>query len=644
MESQQSRSRRRSQRQITPSQPAPLVTEGGAVELAREKLQLSQLWQPILKILSSPWFLPFFISGATGVGAAIYIFSLPPVSECRNLSTGAADAEKLYCADVAARQGNIKALISALELVAQWPAEHPLHSQALELSNEWSQAMIVIARRQMEQGNQDYAKTLIQKVPKTSQYYAQAQDLLNTWTTDEGSTLIAQAETAIKAADWPAALDITRRLNLLGSEYWAGKSGELLVRLNYERGAWDKLEEARSWASWDAPPEYVKAIVLAQSIDPKTVAGQLVPQEVGAWVKAVIEYAQGLEASGDVAGAVNLITQIAPSLGNSQQNIPLLQLGQAEAAASQGTVWGYLEAVMRLEAIPREGILGEYVTQRQQAWELEAKNLGQLELAQWFASFDQGLGYQLAIQQAQTVGLGQPRRIAAQTLIAQWQRQAQASQEQPLLNVANQLAEKAEFEQAIEIANRIPMQASLYAMAQAQITEWRGELQRQLDQPILANARQLAKEKKLSEAIATARKISPSSPLYEEAQVDIRGWLRSQRQAEARETDSNPAWWSPSTSPTEPEVEPTPDTVEASPLPSNSPEATEAPMPTDSPTPTGETAPNPTTTPSPESTPTTAPPAATPSPELPPPAPASPPVEVPPPEPPPSPVLEPPPP
>ncbi len=599
MKSPKPPSRRRKKRQSPPVIEAGDLAESGAVQLTSPGARLVQFFSPVLVTLGSPWFWPFFISGATAIGAMVWMYSLPPISECRNLDLGASDAERLYCADLAARQGNVRALMTALDLVAQWPEDHPLYSQAQELSNEWSQATIVIARRQMEQGNQDYAKTIIQKVPKSSQYYAQAQDLLNTWTTDEGSILLAQAETAIKAADWPAALDITRRLSILGSEHWSTKSTELLGRINYERQAWGTLETARDLASWNTAQELVAAIVLAQAIDRNTVAGQLVPKEIGAWVDEVLTYAQEWEQAGDITAAVDLITQIAPSLPASAQNSPILILGRAQAAASQGTLSGYLLALLLLEQLPADERLNPYISERQLAWEAEAKNLGQLNMAQWLAGFDVGLGYQLAIQQAQTVALGQPRRPEAQGLIAQWQRQAQASQEQPLLRIANQIAETDTLDQAIVVANRIPANSMLSGMAQAQIRQWQGELQREADQVTLADALALAKDKKLSEAIALARKIGENSPVYQEARQNIRTWENTLRQEELRNQPA-PSWWSTPTEST-PEPEASPETPESEPTPEASPES---PAPEVSPSPTTpspETTATPTSSPSPES-------------------------------------------
>lgn len=627
----------KSQRKRRKSSDSSLVSEQGAIELSPEvaKSQPSRsIRWPFAPVFNSPWFWPFFISGATALGAAIWIFNLPPLPECRNLSLGATDAERLYCADMAARRGNINALMAALELVSQWPSDHPLYAQAQRLSNEWSQATIVIARRQFEQGNIDYAKTIIQKVPKTSTHYTQAQTLITLWTTDEGSSLAAQASSAINAADWPAALDIARRLTLLNSDHWNQVASELLVRINQERQAWGQLEEARSLAGWQTAKELVEAILITQKIDPQTIAGERVPDEIQPWIAEVIAYAEEWQATGNIQDAISLISDIAPVLRTRQGTPALLQLGQAEAAANQDTFWGYWEALARLESLPPEPALTAYVTTKQQAWEAQVQNLGQLQLSRWLAKVDQTWGYELAILQAQNVPLGQPRRIEAQTLIAQWQNQVQASQVQPLLTAAQQLAASENYLEAQRIAQRIPTTNPLYGTAQAETTQWQAQLDTQRDQPILTQAKALAEHQKLSEAIRAAGQIPADSPLYRQARDQIRAWKQEKQQIEDAQ---RPRWSRPIP---EPEVPPTQtdstaDNSSAEPIDPYPSPAFVTPSPA-SPTPTDVPLPNPSPTESPASPePTnTTPPPNTPSPTPVTPAPPSePPTPAPPPEP-----------
>ncbi|MDS3861571.1 hypothetical protein RIF25_12215 [Thermosynechococcaceae cyanobacterium BACA0444] len=570
----------RSPRKRHPSTDPSLMIEQGAIELSpattKSQASSSTRW-PFAPVFNSPWFWPFFISGATALGAAIWIFNLPPLPECRNVSLGTTDAEQLYCADMAARRGNINALMAALDLVSQWPQDHPLYTQALELSNQWSQATIVIARQQFAQGNIDYAKTIIQKVPKVSHYYPQAQSLLTYWTTDEGSSLAAQASSAINGADWAAALDIARRLSLLGSDHWSSVASDLIVRINREREAWGQLEQARGLAGWQTVNELVAAILMAKKINPETIAGQRVPQEIQPWVELVMDYAQEWQNAGNLEAAIDLVREIAPVLRATQGDPPLLQLGQAEAAAHQDTFWGYWEGIMRLEKLAGDSGLAAYVTRQQQAWERQAQNLGQLQLARSLAGLEQTWGYELAVLQAQSVHMGQPRRIEAQTLIAQWQRQIQASQAQPLLNAAQQLAQAEKYPAAQLIAQRISPTNPLYSTAQAEVKQWQATLQTKQDQPILAQAEALASHDKLKEAINRAAEIPAHSPLYQQAQARISDWYRERRRIEDAEAAARRPLWSA------PSPEPAPETTEISPASSPEPAPETTPSLTPSP-------------------------------------------------------------
>ncbi len=84
---------------------------------------------------------------------------------------------------------------------------------------------------------------------------------------------------------------------------------------------------------------------------------------------------------------------------------------------------------------------------------------------------------------------------------------------------------------AIATARQITPGRALYPDAKAKIDRWVGQIQRTEDEPILAQAEQLANAGQLQEAITVASRISSGRVLYEDAQTDIRQW-RNQLQGE----------------------------------------------------------------------------------------------------------------
>jgi uncharacterized protein (UPF0548 family) len=221
-------------------------------------------------------------------------------------------------------------------------------------------------------------------------------------------------------------------------------------------------------------------------------------------------------------------------------------------------------------------------------WQRHLQDLTQLELAHVTAGVGQKFTLQLAIEQAQTIAVNRPRRLQAQTLtaywqkeiqriedrpyilqaqqlakpgtipalrqaiaavsqirlgralrpeaqglMAQWQSQIEIIEDQPILNEARTLSQNGRLSRAIDVASKIGSDRALYDQAQAAIGEWWAEIRRvQLaqDQPILNEARALAKVDSLTLAIDTANQIAPGRILYDQAQAEIADW-KIRRQA-----------------------------------------------------------------------------------------------------------------
>jgi hypothetical protein len=115
--------------------------------------------------------------GVTGAAAFLWLLTMPPPPNCQQLSPLAADGERLYCAQQAAKSGKLEQLESAIGLVQAWPKEHPLYSQGQHLIGEWSKAMLAFARAKIELGDLKGALAIVAKIPKTSPSYPEVQDL-----------------------------------------------------------------------------------------------------------------------------------------------------------------------------------------------------------------------------------------------------------------------------------------------------------------------------------------------------------------------------------------------------------------------------------------------------------------------------------
>ncbi|HEY9647698.1 MAG TPA: hypothetical protein V6C88_15085, partial [Chroococcidiopsis sp.] len=159
------------------------------------------------------------------------------------------------------------------------------------------------------------------------------------------------------------------------------------------------------------------------------------------------------------------------------------------------------------------------------------------------------------LQKAMSIATNIPQGRAlwdeAQAAIAQWQGQIETIQDKPILEEAQDLAQKGELRQAIRVASRIDSDRALHEQAQAAIAIWRTkirETQIAQDRPILDEAYELAAKERYTLAIERASAIAPERALYDEARSAIATWsdrraeLRARWEAEAATTYGDPSY------------------------------------------------------------------------------------------------------
>ncbi|WP_298976114.1 hypothetical protein [uncultured Thermosynechococcus sp.] len=557
-----------------------------------------------------PWLIPFLISGATLMTATVWLLVLPPLPDCRHPGLIMSDGDRLYCADQAALHGNLPSLAHAIETVSQWPEDHPLFPQAKRRVDEWSAALLVIARQQLSQGNIDLATLLLKKIPTMAAGYSQAQELLTATNAGEGGNLLATAEAALRQQDWGLALLQVKLMNQLGTDYWREQAQKLLVRISQEQDAWVQLVQARDLAAWLTANELAEAVMLALKIPPQAVVYSQAQADIRRWIPEVFTYAEERLAAGDREGALALIEKIAPALDVSYHNRPIVILGQAKALAAKGTVLGYWEAIARGQQIPSTDPFYGAAQTYLKTWQQQLRNQQHLQWASWLASSRLRWGYALAIAQARQVPLGQPERGQAQGLIALWQRDLRTIDEQPLLHGAIALAQQKEYRAALTVLNHFPPNAVLARVVANYRDDWQAKLEEIEDRPILDRAIRLAQQGKLEEAIQTAEQIGRDRALYREALNKIWQWDYELSLRQRQQVPPPTPWWESappapkrpferaaepeSISPATPTPEvttpaptpaasststPTPETTIAPASPSPTPEATAVPMP-----------------------------------------------------------------
>lgn len=484
-------------------------------------------WQ---NLQSRPRLVALLASGGIGIGALILLFSVPPSPNCEQISPLAADSERLYCADQATREGKLDQLTAALAVVKNWPQDHPLASQANQLTDKWSGSILAIAQQKLDQGQLREAVSIARQVPQSSSVYSEAQTTVTAWESnwDQGQKIASDVQTALKQQEWRQASEQLQLLTELNNEYWRQQAQQLAQQIGTEKRAWEQLQEAQDLAQVNTPEQLAQAIMLATQVNPQSYARGEAEAERERWSQALLKIAKEYLAAGNFQDVVTAAEKVPLDSSVHAEAANLMQFGQAQTFAQRDTLWGYIGAWTLGQQIRPNRPLYEEAQADVADWEGQIQNLAQLKLASWLANLDQIFTYQLAIDHAQLIQLEQPRRLEAQTLVAEWRKRIEIHQDRPYILWAAQLAAQdtiQSLKQAIAEAGRIILGRALRLDAQTLIAQWTSRIQVIEDQPILNQARALGDQGQLDAAIEVAERISAGRALYDEAQGAIAEWV-----------------------------------------------------------------------------------------------------------------------
>ncbi|MCL2931775.1 MAG: hypothetical protein MGG11_05670 [Trichodesmium sp. MAG_R03] len=476
--------------------------------------------------------------GITGATALLWLLVNPPQANCEKISLLSADGKRLFCANKAAESRNLEKLEKALNLVESWPEEHPLYQLGEQMTGEWTKLIIFVAYQKIREGNLQGALDAVAKIPKDSPAYPRVEEAVGDWKKQwaEGQSFYEKATAALKAMNWNKASDYSLTMSKLDNVYWqTTKYRELLERIVLEKKAWQVLKDARYLIYRETVDEYEEAIALANKIDPSLYIRAEADKYIDKWVSNLIEIATEHIEAKDIKRAITAVEYIPSGHKLKKEAQDLILLGHAKAATwkkfEEGSQINNIVALIEGKAIAAQITSDSpYYKQAQtqvKQLQQQLEDLTRIQLAQAIARIGQPPGLQLAIDHAQMVGLKQPKRIQAQTLIAKWRKDILKIEDRPYVTLAKQLAKQKtvdSYKRAIKQASYVALEHPLRIEAQTLIAEWNKRVQIIEDSPLLAEARALAKEGNLGQAIDVAYQIEQGRALYKEAQDEIYQW------------------------------------------------------------------------------------------------------------------------
>ncbi|GAB4158224.1 MAG: hypothetical protein Fur0046_37900 [Cyanobacteria bacterium J069] len=477
--------------------------------------------------------------GGVAASALLWMLMLPPAPDCKLGSPLAPDMEQLFCAQQAARTGELTELLAGLELIETWTPEHPLYKEAQRSVEEWSKGLLVIARQKMDASDLQGAVEIAQRIPKSSSVRADAEAAIANWQGiwRQGEALVAAAQTAMKEQAWGNASEVIRDLSETSHPYWnTQRARALSEQLLIERKARQQLAEAQKAAKSGKLPDVSKAIAQAGRIDKGSYAWSDAQIHLNQWSDTLLSSAFQLWQDQKFDQAIALTKQVEVNPGRADMAKDLIRLSEArKLAVSTWTNWAatpkhvmsLMEAVSAAKQIKPTS---PYYAQAQSSlasWQIQLDGLRQLQLAQMTAGVGNAETLRLAIAQAGKINPGHPRRLQAQTMIAHWHREIERLEDRPMLVRARRLAAEGtvpSLQSAIAQAGQIAEGRALRGESQALIREWTRQIQVIEDQPYLNLSRTLARRGKLREAIAAASLVRPNRALYPQARAAIRDW------------------------------------------------------------------------------------------------------------------------
>lgn len=486
-------------------------------------------------------------------GWALYwLTRIPPLPDCDQITPFHSASDMLYCAQTQARTGEANNLTQAVLLTVNWPTTDAKYEDAQKVLTDASEQILVLANRWVQAGRLEDGIELAGTIPLNTPLRSSAQAVIFEWRQEweQGQTVEAALQTALATQNWAQAFAQMESLKAFKSPYWN------TTRRNYwhhqtqvEQQAWNQLLQAQNLAAAGNPAGWQAAIALARSLDLRSQVWATAETEVNQWGEQLLAAGLAEWNQGNQDAALALVQDVPPSPDLDPAAANLLRLAQAQRLATHtgadapgsephyGHLLNLMEAIAAVAQIPADSAFAAPSQPNLDPWQAQLEDLQRLKFSAMVAKLGRKVTYQWAEAQALQVEAERPRRIQGQTLISNWRANIQRIEDRPILIQARATAQPGTIpalRSAIDKASQVELGRALRGEAQTLIAAWQGEIQVIEDRPLLDAAVALANQGKLKEAIQEAQKIQTSRALHGRAQTLIQDWTTEIQVAEDR--------------------------------------------------------------------------------------------------------------
>ncbi|MEM1291786.1 MAG: chromosome segregation ATPase [Cyanobacteria bacterium P01_H01_bin.162] len=507
---------------------SPSMPPAKAAKSPRRSRQRSNRWMVWAFLLVTA------LGGVAGA-SAVSLLRIPNLPNCRAIFWPLASAAtRLQCADAYADQGSVDSLLAAISLVEALPADHPLRSDINDRVELWADEVLHIADQTFNQGELDSAIAIAEKIPDNTAAAQQVSDRLRRWRAiwEQAESIFRKAEDHLRASQFREAFSAAIQLRSVDNEFWANQRyDELTSLISRTREEVNLLANAERIADRGTVDDILEALQQVAAIEPESYVyaeAQTVLKDLS---NDLLDLAEAALANQDGPEALRILGKIPPEARLEQEVADFRTLADAYELTWGGTTAGYEAAIVRLQSLGSDRPLYAKAQALRREWQWELEGVAQLNWAQQVARSGTVESLRAAIVEAEEVAPDNPRWDQAQTQIAEWRRGIALIEDQPFIDRAKLAAlggDRASLQGAIAEVGQVPDSSALYGEAQDLIADWRWQIQRLDNQPMLTQAQQLADNGQLSQAVAVASQIPPNQALYDEAQTAIASWQDQQ--------------------------------------------------------------------------------------------------------------------
>lgn len=411
--------------------------------------------------------------------ATFSLITQPPKPNCSFVFWPVAPASvRLFCAQELASKPTLENLIEAIALVDALSVDHPLRGAINPRIETWSEMLLDLAEITFNQGDLERAINYANQIPDKTKAFKLVQERTSRWRRiwAEGAAIDARVAFALKEEDWRKAFGLMVDFLYVDNLYWS--------QTQYQR--------------------ITDVIIQAQKDEKKVVEAEEY-LKAGGFENLEKSLERIRELSSDT---IFTLSQFKIFNGVAEKLVKIAELALDQENLS--------EAIDALSYIPRESRLWKYSQ--------DLSKIANATSLTWSVSSD---GYRRAIQELSEIPKTSRLYPKAQSLIQRWKAEIASVTLLEEAQLKAQSGNPKDLLSAITMAQRIGRSSDKWEAAQENIGDWANELERSEDQPILELADQLSvpgNEDSLRAAIAQAQKISPSRVLYDDAQSRISYW------------------------------------------------------------------------------------------------------------------------